>query len=99
MGALLVLTGFFYLRPEILLGTGALFGADYIQLHIRRIRFARDALFGARHVLPGWYPHEVLGAPFAANLPNFPWIPTGSPEWARQPRVGRSRGPDILPRA
>ena len=40
------------------------------------MRFAREALFGARHTLPGWYPHEVLGSPFFANLQSFPWIPT-----------------------
>ena len=27
-------------------------------------------------MLPAWNPHEVLGAPFAANLQGFPWIPT-----------------------
>jgi hypothetical protein len=74
--ALLVLTEAFYLRPGILLGTGALAGLDYDELHIRRIRFAREALFGIRHTLPAWYPHEVLGSPFAANLQSFPWIPT-----------------------
>ena len=76
MAALLALVGIFYLRPGILLGTDALDGSDYGQLHVRRIRFAREALFGIRHMLPGWYPHEVLGAPFAANLQSFPWIPT-----------------------
>jgi hypothetical protein len=76
VAALLALIGIFYLRPEILRGTDALVGSDYGQLHIRRIRFARDALFGIRHTLPAWYPHEVLGAPFAANLQSFPWIPT-----------------------
>jgi hypothetical protein len=76
VAALPVLTGIFYLRPGILLGTDALVGSDYGQLHIRRIRFAREALFGIRHTLPAWYPREVLGAPFAANLQSFPWIPT-----------------------
>jgi Bacterial membrane protein YfhO len=76
VAVLLALVGIFYLRPGILLGTDALGGSDYGQLHVRRIRFARDALFGSRHALPGWYPHEVLGAPFAANLQSFPWIPT-----------------------
>jgi hypothetical protein len=74
--ALLSLTGVFYLRPGILLGTSALAGSDYRELHIRRIRFAREALFGIRHTLPAWYPHEALGSPFAANLQSFPWIPT-----------------------
>jgi hypothetical protein len=76
VGALLALTEAFYLRPGILRGTETLDGSDYGELHIRRIRFARDALFGVRHTLPGWYPHEVLGSPFAANLQSFPWIPT-----------------------
>lgn len=76
VAALLALIGIFYLRPEILRGTDALDGSDYGQLHVRRIRFARDALFGIRHTLPSWYPHEVLGSPFAANLQSFPWIPT-----------------------
>jgi len=72
----LVLTEAFYLRPGILRGTETLAGVDYDELHIRRIRFAREALFGARHTLPAWYPREVLGSPFAANLQSFPWIPT-----------------------
>jgi hypothetical protein len=76
VAALLLLTEAFYLRPGILRGTETLDGSDYGELHIRRIRFARDALFGARHTLPGWYPHEVLGSPFTANLQSFPWIPT-----------------------
>lgn len=76
MAALLGLVGIFYLRPEILRGTDALGGSDYGQLHVHRIRFARDALFGIRHTFPAWYPHEVLGMPFAANLQSFPWIPT-----------------------
>ena len=29
--------------------------------------------------LPGWYPREMLGTPFSANLQNFPWIPTHWP--------------------
>jgi hypothetical protein len=74
--ALLALTEAFYLRPGILLGTSALAGVDYGELHIRRIRFAREALFGIWHTLPAWYPHEALGSPFTANLQSFPWIPT-----------------------
>ncbi len=76
VATLLALVGIFYLRPEILSGTGQLAGMDYYQLHIRRIQFARAALFGSRHSLPGWYPHEVMGMPFAANVQSFPWIPT-----------------------
>lgn len=73
---LLVLTGLFYLRPEILMGTHSLVGLDYDQLHMRRMAFARASLLSARHTIPAWYPHEVLGTPFAANLQSFPWIPT-----------------------
>jgi len=76
VAALLALVGIFYVRPEFLLGTGALAGMDYDQLHVRRITFAREALFGPLHALPGWYPRELLGSPFAANLQSFPWIPT-----------------------
>lgn len=73
---LLIMTEAVYLRPSILRGSDTLAGADYIDLHIRRISFARDALFSAWHTLPAWYPRELLGSPFAANLQNFPWIPT-----------------------
>ncbi len=73
--ALLALTEAVYLRMDILRGAQALVALDYDQLHIRRIAFARDALFGIRHTLPAWYPNETLGAPFAANLQSFPWIP------------------------
>jgi hypothetical protein len=26
--------------------------------------------------MPSWYPRELLGAPFSANIQSFPWIPT-----------------------
>jgi len=73
---MLVLTEAVYLRPEILRGTSSLMGSDYEMLHRWRLAFARQALFGASHTLPGWNPHEVLGTPFTANLQSFPWIPT-----------------------
>jgi hypothetical protein len=73
---LLALTAAVYLRPSIFLGDQALRGADYFELHIKRIAFAQDALFGPSHFLPTWYPRELLGAPFSANLQSFPWIPT-----------------------
>ncbi|HEV2689993.1 MAG TPA: YfhO family protein [Bryobacteraceae bacterium] len=73
---LLILTGAIYIRPSIVFGNKTLVGADYFQLHIRHITFARDALFGPRHFLPAWYPRELFGAPFSANLQTFPWIPT-----------------------
>ena len=64
------------MRPEILRGTSSLMGSDYEMLHRWRLAFARASLFGASHMLPGWNPHELLGAPFAANIQSFPWIPT-----------------------
>jgi len=73
---MLVLTEAVYMRPAILRGTRSLDGSDYEMLHQWRIAFARHALFGASHTLPAWDPHELLGAPFAANLQSFPWIPT-----------------------
>jgi hypothetical protein len=74
--AMLVLTESVYLRPGLVAGTSSLMGSDYEMLHRWRLAFARQSIFGARHELPGWNPHEVLGAPFAANLQGFPWIPT-----------------------
>jgi hypothetical protein len=76
LASLLALVAVFYVRPGMLRGTSSLAGMDYDQMHVHRLRFARDALFGAGHTLPGWYPHEVLGSPFLANLQSFPWIPT-----------------------
>jgi len=76
MAFLLVLTESVYLRPSLVDGTQQLVGADYKQLHVRHIAFAREALLGVRHTVPGWDPHEFMGTPFAANLQSFPWIPT-----------------------
>jgi hypothetical protein len=73
---LLALTAAVYLRPSIFLENQALNGVDYFELHIKRIAFAQDALFGPSHFLPAWYPRELLGEPFSANLQSFPWIPT-----------------------
>src|SRR5580698_10177005 len=73
---LLALTAAVYARPSIFLENQALDGVDYFELHIKRIAFAQDSLFGPSHFLPAWYPRELLGAPFAANLQSFPWIPT-----------------------
>jgi len=71
---LLVLTEAIYLPPPILNGSRTLFGYDYEMLHLRRLSFARAALT-TTHRLPAWYPGELLGAPFLANLQSFPWIP------------------------
>jgi hypothetical protein len=73
---LLILTEAVYLPLSVLRGRETLAGMDCDAMHMRRIAFAREALFGARHTLPAWYPHELLGAPFSANLQSFPWIPT-----------------------
>src|SRR5580704_17131018 len=74
--AMLVLTAAVYVRPSILSGRMVLAGSDYLQLHKARMAFGEEGLFGPRHTLPAWYPHELLGAPYAANLQSFPWIPT-----------------------
>jgi hypothetical protein len=67
-----------YLPPRMLTG-GVLFGADSFTLHVRRLEFARDHLFGPSPGLPAWYPREFLGTPFWSNLQNFPLIPTRLP--------------------
>jgi len=72
---LLVLTEAIYLPWPILNGSRMLFGYDYEMLHMRRLAFVRAAL-ATTHRLPAWYPRELLGAPFLANLQSFPWIPT-----------------------
>ncbi len=74
--AMLVLTAAVYVRPSILSGRMVLAGSDYLQLHKARMAFGEEGLFGPRHTLPAWYPHELMGAPYAANLQSFPWIPT-----------------------
>jgi hypothetical protein len=92
--AMIVLTEAVYMRPSILSGRMAMAGSDYVQLHQARLAFAQEGIFGPRHTLPAWYPHELLGSPFAANLQSFPWIPTRlllvalfSPETAYAPGV------------
>ena len=75
VASLFLLVEAVYVQP-VLFAPGNLFGTDYLQLHIMRLAFARDAVFGPAHSLPAWYPRELLGAPFLANLQSFPWIPT-----------------------
>jgi hypothetical protein len=65
-----------YLPSEYGAGTSGLRGADHLVLHMRRMAFALEHLMGKSHVLPGWYPHELLGTPFWSNLQNFPFLPT-----------------------
>jgi len=60
----------------VLVGDRTLVGFDYLQLHLHRIRYARDALFGAHPYLPAWYSRELLGTPFWSNIQSFPFIPT-----------------------
>ena len=76
---LLFCTEAIYLPLSVLRGKNSLYGWDYMMLHARRLAFAREALFSGQHRLPGWYPREMLGTPFSANLQNFPWIPTHWP--------------------
>jgi hypothetical protein len=76
LAALLILTESVYLPWSVLRGRETLYGWDYFLLHARRLAFARDALFSGLHLVPGWYPREMLGTPFNANLQNFPWIPS-----------------------
>jgi hypothetical protein len=56
-------------------GDNTLQGGDYLQLHLFRIRFAQEALFGPHPHLPGWYPRELLGTPFWSDVQNFPLLP------------------------
>ena len=57
-------------------GQNALWGADFYQLHLFRIRFAQAGLFGPHPHLPAWYPRELLGSPFWSNVQSFPFLPT-----------------------
>ena len=61
---------------SVLTGQQVLLGADHVDLHARRMMFAREALWGAQHGLPGWYPRELLGTPFWSNTQNFPFLPS-----------------------
>lgn len=63
-----------YWSPEVP-GTLKLAG-DYKNLHVHRMRFAREALMGPQNTLPDWYPRELLGTPFWSNIQNFPFLPT-----------------------
>ena len=65
---LLGLTAAVYVPPSIFVGDQALAGSDYFELHIKRIAFAQDTLFGPNHFLPAWYPREAAaGAPAVAE--------------------------------
>src|SRR5688572_11611869 len=77
-----------YCPPSLFLESHTrLHGSDYNYLHLRRIRFAQEALF-ERGELPGWYPHELMGTPFWSNVQNFPFIPTRWPLLLVPPEYG-----------
>src|SRR3954451_14983445 len=59
-------------------GDNTLAAMDYLQLHARRMRYAREALLAPQSAgtLPGWYSRELLGTPFWSNSQTFPFIPT-----------------------
>jgi hypothetical protein len=63
-----------YWPPHIEPGSAQM-AIDYVNLHQRRMSFAREALLGPEHALPGWYPREALGTPYWSNVQNFPWLP------------------------
>ena len=66
-------------------GARTLEGMDYFQMHVHRIRFAQEALFGPHPHLPSWYTREVLGTPFWSNAQDFPFLPTRLPLLAYDP--------------
>jgi hypothetical protein len=74
----LMLAGVFavYLPLPLPRANEMMVGSDFIELHLHRIRFAQDALFGAHPHIPGWYPRELMGTPFWSNVQNFPLLPT-----------------------
>ena len=65
-----------YAPPSVLAGRQVLLGADNVDMHARRMAFARESLSGTQPELPGWYPRELLGTPFWSNTQNFPFLPT-----------------------
>jgi len=73
--AMIALAEAVYLPPGLFGGGRTLRGIDYENLHVQRIAFARQTVLSG-HGLPAWYSYDFLGAPFAANLQSFPWIPT-----------------------
>lgn len=63
-----------YRSPLWLQGEWRIGGADYYQLHARRIDFALEQLRD-RGTIAAWYPREFMGSPFWSNVQNFPFIP------------------------
>ncbi|HEX4125264.1 MAG TPA: hypothetical protein VHY37_11100, partial [Tepidisphaeraceae bacterium] len=72
--ALAVLAVYFPIQTHP--GDNTMMGADFDQLHMRRMIYAESALFGPHPHLPGWYPRELLGTPFWSNIQDFPLLPT-----------------------
>ena len=67
-------------RPWLVMDRSqTLFGFDYLQLHARRLDYARCALFESHPHVPAWYSRELMGTPFWSNIQNFPFIPTRFP--------------------
>jgi membrane protein YfhO len=76
VGVMLLGVAALYRPWLVLVGDRTLVGFDYFQLHLHRIRYAREALFSAHPYLPAWYSRELLGTPFWSNIQSFPFIPT-----------------------
>jgi hypothetical protein len=91
----LALSVLFVYVPLKMLAGGVLFGADAFTLHVRRLEFAREHLFGPSPSLPAWYPRELLGTPFWSNLQNFPLIPTRLPLLLVDPWAAHGVGVNI----
>lgn len=80
-----------YYDYDTLVGAVVLNGWDFRGLHAVRIQFAIDHLFSGGG-LPGWYPGELFGTPFQANLHNFPWNPLRWPLLLMDPFIGYGVG-------
>lgn len=94
MTVLAVAVLWIYLPPGLLAGK-ILYGSDAFTLHVRRLQFARDHLFGPAGTLPAWYPREFMGTPFWSNLQNFPLIPTRLPLLLVDPWAAHGVGVNI----
>jgi hypothetical protein len=43
------------------------------------MEFVKEAWAAGTRGVPGWYSREAMGMPFAADVQNFPWLPTRLP--------------------
>ena len=57
-----------YVPWSVIVREKFIIGSDHVQLHARRMKFAREHLFGPQRMLPHWYPRELMGTPYRANL-------------------------------